>query len=108
MEGVTAIGSSSAASAASGAPTARVTTSGPGASLVFAVGDDWDNAIARTLPTGQVLADQWIDTGTGDTYWTQYTNQAVSRVGTVVTLQDTAPTTDRWNMVALELVGDVS
>ena len=108
MEGAAGVGTSVAASASGGAPTVSVTTTGPAASLVFAVGDDWDNAVARTLPSGQVLLDQWVDTAVGDTYWTQYTNQAVSPAGTVVTMKDTAPSSDRWNMVAVELVGDTA
>jgi hypothetical protein len=104
-EGATGAGASAAASAASGAPSVNVKTTGPASSLVLAAGDDWDTATARTLPTGQVMANQYLDTATGDTFWSQYTNAAVSPAGTVVTMHDTAPTADRWNMAAVELVG---
>jgi len=73
-------------------------------SLVFAVGNDYDRAVARTLPAGWVMLDQWVATGPGDTYWSQYTNQPTGPAGSVITASDTAPTNDQWNMVAVELV----
>jgi hypothetical protein len=104
MEGSNGVGASAAASAATGAPTLNLTTT-VATSLVFAVGEDWDSATARTLPSGWVSLDQWLDTATGDTYWSQYTNTPVPAAGTQVTVSDTAPTTDRWNLAAVELTG---
>jgi hypothetical protein len=104
-EGVKGVGTSVAGSAASGAPSLKLTTTAS-TSLVFAVGNDWDNAIARTLPAGWTMLDQWTNTGTGDDYWSQYTNTPTGAAGTVVNVGDTAPTTDQWNMVAIELLGD--
>jgi hypothetical protein len=54
------------------------------------------------------MLDQWLDTGAGDTNWTQYTAVAISPAGSVVTVADTAPTTDRWDLAAVELIGDGS
>ncbi len=107
MEGVAGIGASAAASGASGAPTLNLTTTAS-TSLVFAVGSDYDNAIARTLPPGWTTLDQWVNTGVGDTYWSQYTNTPTGVAGSVVTAGDTAPTGDRWNLVAVELLNDDS
>jgi hypothetical protein len=104
MEGTDGVGPSSGAF---GAPTLSLTTT-KASSLVFAMGEDWDNAIARTLPAGWVSLNQWLDTATGDTYRSQYTNVPVQATGTQVTVSDTAPTTDRWNLVAVELTGDSS
>jgi hypothetical protein len=73
---------------------------------VFAVGHDWDNAIERTLGSNQVMLHQYLDTAAGDTAWSQYTGQVTGPTGTVVTLNDTAPTSDRWDMAAVELRGD--
>jgi hypothetical protein len=103
-EGASGTGAAAGAAASAGAPSVKLTTTGA-SSLVFAVGHDYDNAIPRTLPTGQVLLDQWVDTGPGDTFWSQYTNAAVSPAGTVVTMGDTAPTSDQWDLAAVELVG---
>ncbi len=105
MQGTAGAGASAAASAPSGAPRVSLTTT-DASSLVFAVGDDWDAATARTMPPGWVPLGQWLDTRTGDTYWSQYTNVPVPAAGTLVTASDTAPTADRWNMVAVELTGD--
>ena len=54
------------------------------------------------------MLDQWTNTSTGDDYWSQYTNTPTGAAGSVVNVGDTAPTTDRWNMVAIELLGDGS
>jgi len=70
------------------------------------VGHDWDNAIARTLPSGWVPLEQWVDTATGDTYWSQYTNTPTGAAGSVVKVSDTAPSTDQWNLAAVELQND--
>jgi hypothetical protein len=82
-----------------------VTTTAP-TSLVFAVGNDWDRSIARTLPTGLVSLDQWVDTQIGDTYWSEYTNQPTGAAGTSVTIGTTAPTGDQWNLAAVEIKND--
>ncbi len=105
LEGVSGTGASAAAGAATGAPAVSVTTTTADPALVFAVGNDWDRTVARTLPSGQVPLDQWTDTAVGDTYWSQYTNQPVVGSGHVVRMNDTAPTTDQWNMAAVEVIG---
>jgi hypothetical protein len=85
-----------------------VTTAPSGVvSLVFAVGNDYTNATAHTPVSGQVILDQWLDSGTGDTYWSQYTNTPVP-TGTRVTMRDSSPSSDRWNFVAVELVGEAA
>jgi hypothetical protein len=103
MEGVSGVGAVAAGSSATGAPIVKLTTTGS-TSLVFAVGNDWDNAIPRTLPSGWVTLDQWVNTSVGDTYWTQYTNTPTGAASSVVTVNDSAPTSDQWNLVAVELL----
>jgi len=93
------------ASGTSGAPSASLTTT-KASSLVFAVGNDWDRAVARTLPAGWTMLDQWVATTNGDTCWSQYTNQPTGAAGAVVNAGDTAPTNDQWNLVAIELLTD--
>jgi hypothetical protein len=90
------------ASAPSGPPDIYL----PGVSAgnwVFAVGNDWDNAITRTPVSGQVLVHQRIDTQVGDTYWVQST-AAPSTADGLVDIHDTSPTADRWNYAAVEIV----
>ena len=99
------IGATAAAGAASGAPSVSLKTTEEG-SLVYAVGNDWDTATARTLGSNQVMLRQYLDTKTGDTFWSQFDGAVTGPVGETVTLNDTAPTTDQWNMAAVEILGD--
>ena len=55
--------------------------------------------MARTPASGQQLQDQWVDTGSGDTFWVQSTAAPNSAPG----LHDSAPTNDRWNYAAVEV-----
>jgi hypothetical protein len=90
------------ASAPSGAPDIYLPAVFTG-NWVFAVGNDWDNAIGRTPVSGQVLVHQRIDATTGDTYWVQST-AAPSAADALVDIHDNAPLTDRWNYAAVEIV----
>jgi hypothetical protein len=96
------IGVSAGSSAASGAPDLPVAGTGIG-SWVYAVGNDWDNAIARTPVGGQVVVHQRVDTVTGDTFWVQSTTAPNTAAGTV-DIHDSAPTADQWNYVAVEVL----
>jgi hypothetical protein len=40
----------------------------------------------------------------GDTFWVQRTNTAVAASGTVTTINDTAPTTDQYNLSVCEVL----
>ncbi|MBO0728096.1 MAG: Ig-like domain repeat protein [Acidimicrobiaceae bacterium] len=87
--------------APTGAPTAGLTTTAAN-SLVFAVGDDWLASRNRTVGPGQTLVHQATDS-VGDTYWIQSLSSPVSTAGTAVTINDTAPTHDPFNMVVVEI-----
>ncbi len=103
IQGTGGVGASAKASATTGPPTASLATTQP-QSLVFGVGDDWDSATARAVGPNQLLLNQWLDNSTGDTYWTQeYTGQT-GAAGSTVTLDDTAPTADRWNFALVEVL----
>ena len=96
-----AIGATVSKNAASGAPTANLVTTRAN-SWVFGVGNDYDNAIARTVGPNQTLVSQYMP-WVGDTYWVQRTAGAVAASGTTVTINDTAPTTDRYNLTLVEV-----
>jgi hypothetical protein len=102
FQGASGIGAMASASAGSGAPAVTVTTTVAG-SWVFGVGNDWDQSIARTLGSSQTLVHQWVDSGHGNTFWVQTTTAPTPGSGTAVQLNDTAPTTDRWNLAAVEV-----
>ena len=97
-----AIGATVSKSAASGAPTATVVTTRNN-SWVFGVGNDFDNAIARTVGASQTLVHQKL-TSAGDTYWVQMQNSPTPASGTSVTINDTAPTSDSYNLSVVELL----
>jgi beta-lactam-binding protein with PASTA domain len=98
----TGIGASSVAAASTGAPAVSLTTTKPG-SRVFAVGNDWDRATARTPAPGQAIVHESLAT-VGDTFWVQQVVNPVPAAGTVVQVTDAAPTTDRWNLACVEIV----
>src|SRR5215472_5312568 len=64
-----AIGATGSGSASSGGPTASLVTTAAG-SWVIGVGNDLDNAIARTPAAGQSIVHQYL-TSLGATYWVQ-------------------------------------
>jgi hypothetical protein len=103
---LTAPVASAGASAATGAPTVTLTTTRAG-SWVWGVGNDWDRATARTVGSGQTKVDEYLAT-VGDTLWVQRQNAAAPLPGTAVTLNDTAPTSDRWNLAAVEVLPAVT
>lgn len=97
-----AIGATAGANASSGAPTASLVTTRAN-SWVFGVGNDFDNAIARTLGTGQTMVHQYLPS-VGDSYWVQRQTSPTAASGTTVTINDTAPTTDRYNLSICEVL----
>ena len=97
-----AIGASTGASSAKGAPSATLVTT-QNNSWVFGVGNDFDKAVARTPGAGQSLVHQNLSS-TGDTYWVQMQNSATPLSGTSVTINDTAPTGDRFNLSIVEVI----
>jgi peptidoglycan/xylan/chitin deacetylase (PgdA/CDA1 family) len=100
--GAGGIGAKAAAGAPSGAPTVSLTTT-KDQSLVYVVGNDWDNGIARVLGTDQQMVHQYLK---WSTHWVQtLAAGAIARAGSSVRLYDTDPTTDHWNFAAVEIIG---
>jgi parallel beta-helix repeat protein len=100
--GSAAIGATQSTNASSGAPTATLVTTRNN-SWVFGVGNDYDNAIARTPGANQTIVHQDLSS-TGDTYWVQRENAPTLLSGTSVTINDTAPTGDRYNLAICEIL----
>ncbi|WP_347107526.1 galactose oxidase-like domain-containing protein [Paenarthrobacter sp. S56] len=97
----TSAGATLGANASTGAPTAALNTTRAG-SWVWGVGTDWSNAVSRTPGANQTLVDQYLAPA-GDTYWVQRQNTTTPASGTPVTINDTAPTTDQWNLAIIEI-----
>ncbi|MDQ1475116.1 MAG: large repetitive protein, partial [Actinomycetota bacterium] len=105
FRGASGVGATGTANAATGAPTVGLTTT-RASSWVFGVGNDWDRATARTVGAGQTMVHQWVDSTTGDTYWTQSTSAPTPASGTAVAISDSAPTADRWNLTSVEVLAN--
>jgi hypothetical protein len=97
-----AIGATMSANASSGAPSATLVTTRYN-SWVFGVGNDYDNAIGRTPGANQTIVHQDL-APVGDTYWVQRQNAPTPMSGTSVTINDTAPTGDRYNLAICEIL----
>ena len=102
-----AIGATASTGAKTGAPTATLTTTRNN-SLVIGVGTHYDNATARTVGSNQTIIHQFLATAAGDAYWVQRQNAATSSSGTAVTINDTAPTADSYNLAAVEVRAPVT
>ena len=99
--GSAGIGASAKASGASGAPRVSLVTQSAG-SVVYGVGIDFDQAIARTVAAGQSKIHEYL-APSGDTMWMQGLSAATGAAGSTATLSDTAPTGDQWNFAAVEI-----
>lgn len=99
-----AIGATATANAASGAPSATLTTTRAN-SVVFGVGDDPTAKVARTIGANQSLVHQLLCSVTGQTctLWVQQVPTLVPATGTSVTINDTAPTADAYNLNLVEV-----
>ena len=102
LNGSGAIGAVGSGSAATGGPTATLTATRSG-SVVVGVGNDPDNAVGRIPGANQVLLHQHL-TLTGSTFWVQAFAVTTSAAGQRITINDTAPTGDRYNLSVVELL----
>ncbi len=99
-QGAAGFGAATVNAAPTGAPTITLTPDTSGG-LVSLVGFDWSNSVDRTLPSDESLLDQNTD-ALGDTYWAQDAT-APTTAGVDVTLSDLAPTTDNFDLAAVEV-----
>jgi hypothetical protein len=96
-----AIGAIAATNSSAGAPAGQIVTTRAD-SAVLGVGNDYDNAIPRTPGANQVIMHQYL-TSVGDTYWVQR-HLNVFPANTAVSINDTAPTSDRYNLAVVEVL----
>ncbi len=101
--GAKLIGATNSCNASGGAPICTVTTTVAG-SRVFGVGHDWDNPVPRTVPAGQTMVHEFVDTSVGDDNWVQSQAQPMLSAGSAAPISDTLPTTDRWDLAVVEVV----
>lgn len=96
------VGAHATASRAKGAPSVSITTTGVN-SLIWAAGQDPRHAKSRTTAAGQLLVRQFLDTAHPGTFWSQKTAGAISTAHRTVKIADKSPTTDKWDMAAVEI-----
>jgi subtilisin family serine protease len=102
FKGAAGVGATAAAGDLTGAPSVSLVPTRDG-SFIYAVGNDWDGAIARVVGPAQTMVHEWVDTEVGDTFWVQAL-AATATAGTAVTLDDTDPTSHQWNFAAVEIL----
>jgi Bacterial Ig domain/Lysyl oxidase len=102
FEGAEGVGASAGASAASGAPSVQYAASADG-SWGFGVGNDWDSAVPRTLPSDQTEIHEYLAPA-GDTFWVQSRATPVDLAGTLEEISVVAPTDDQWNLAVAEVL----
>jgi hypothetical protein len=100
LEHATGTGALAKATATTGAPKVTLKTTHIDA-WVIAMGDNWAHAVTPTAVTGQYLVSRVTDST--DTFWAQATSPLVATAGTSVTISDSAPTTNPWDLFALEV-----
>jgi hypothetical protein len=91
------IGPESFASATSGAPKATLKTPANNA-WVFAIGADWHKYLPRSAGAGQLVVSEVSAPG-GATVWVQATDTVTAKSGTTVTINDTKPTSDPYELL---------
>ncbi len=99
---LTVNGAAANASASSGAPSVTLTTTKAN-SLVWGIGDDWDRAVARTVSANQTKFSEYLSPSS-DTFWVQYVTAPSAAAGVTATISCSAPTNDRWNLAAFEIL----
>jgi hypothetical protein len=107
FSGASSVGAGAIAGQHGGAPSVDVTTTAAN-SWVFAVGEDYSRDTAITPGSGQGILQNYLDTTNHDTFWVQNQNQVTAAAGTTVTMGDTAPTLDTWNLAAIEITPSAS
>jgi RHS repeat-associated protein len=96
------VGAHATANGNSTHPAVSLTTKQPH-SLVWAAGEDPTHASTLTPVSGQAIVHQDADTTVHATYWAQNAAKAVATANTTVTIADTLPSTDHWNLTAVEI-----
>jgi hypothetical protein len=92
-------GPESFASAAKGAPHGTLKTT-VNNTWVFAVGADWSTYAEPTTATGQLIVSS-VDAPGGKTVWLQATSTLTGLSGTSVTISDTRPASDPYDLLVV-------
>lgn len=97
-----AVGANAIFGAASGAPAGSLQTTRAG-SWVFGVGTDGSTAATITADANQTVVHQYPST-VNNTYWVQRQNSPTPAAGTTVSIDDTAPAADSYDLLLVEVL----
>lgn len=101
VRNATGVGPASFASAATGAPHGSLKTTVTN-SWVFAVGADWNAYVKPTAASGQLLLSQ-VDAPGAKTAWVQATTTLTPKSGTTVTISDTKPANEPYDLLLVAI-----
>jgi hypothetical protein len=88
------------ATATTGVPRATLKTTHNDA-WVVGMADDWAHSIQPKAVSGQIVNSRVADST--DTYWVQAPSLLTTKAGTSVTIADSSPTRDPWNLILAEI-----
>lgn len=97
------VGATARNGGASGAPSQNLITTRDN-SWVWGVIWDWSNNVTPVLGSNQTQQAIVNDSTGGDAGWVQSQTNVTPSSGTTVTINDTSPTTDNWNLVMVEIL----
>jgi hypothetical protein len=100
VKNAAAAGALAKAEAATGAPKATLKTAHNDA-WVLAMADDSAHSVTPKPAAGQFVVSRVADST--DTFWAQATSQLVVTAGTSVTISDSTPTADPWDLIVVEV-----
>ena len=101
--GSSGTGAANVASADTGATTVSLTTTKAG-SFVYGVAYDSARSTGRTLPASQTMVHQYLTTSSqNNTFWVQSVLNLLPNAGSLATVNIISPTSDRWNIAAIEI-----
>jgi hypothetical protein len=100
FRGASDIGAVKEYPAGRGAPAGTLRTTAS-SSWVWAVGVDWQRQLARQVGSAQTVITQ--DVAGPGTRWVQATSRSTPVAGTLVKIDDVAPTTDGYDLLLVEI-----
>lgn len=101
------LGATAIAGNTTGVPTKSLITTASN-SWVWGTIWDWTSNATPATPGNQTQRDIWNDAGGGDAGWVQYVTIPTASSGASVTINNTSPTTDEWNLAMVEILADNS
>jgi chitobiase/beta-hexosaminidase-like protein len=101
-DGSNAVGANNKFGGSSGAPSGSVTTTRDG-SWIWGILEDWSTDVTPVLGSNQTQQ-KIFHGGAADSSWVQSQTATTTTSGTSVTINDTSPTADNWDLAVVEVM----